>query len=172
MSKIMQNNKALILLVAILLLTNIGVLVYFLSFKKPAKSAQQKERKSVVEYMQSEIGFNDQQAVQFKQLHENNLDSLRILREGVQKAKNAFFNLLRQPNVEDSTIRAAAKTIGDKQEAFDLNNFRHFRRVRSLCADSLQKLKFDSMVTRMVNRPFGRRGGPSRSDSGKSSEKH
>jgi len=172
MSKIMQNNKGLILLVAILLLTNIGVLVYFLSYKKPAKPATQKERKSVVEYVRGEIGFNEQQTAQFKQLHELHMDSLRILGEDIRKSKTAFFNLLQQKGVPDSTIRAAADRIGEKQEEFELNNFRHFQKVRELCADPQQEAKLDSMVTRMINRPFGRRGGPPRSDSGKSSEKN
>lgn len=172
MSKIMQNNKTLILLVAILLLTNIGVLVYFLSSRKPARIGQPKERKSVVEYVQSEIGFNEQQAAQFKQLHDKYIDSLKLLREDVQKAKNAFFSLLHQPGVSDSLIHASAARIGDKQEEFEMNNFRHFQKVRAICTDFQQQSKFDSMVTRMVNRPFGRRGGSSRSDSGKSSDKH
>jgi len=172
MSKIMQNNKTLILLVAILLLTNIGVLVYFLNFKRPERSGQPKERKSVVEYMQGEIGFNEQQTAQFKQLHDSYMDSLKIYREYVQKSKNVFFNLLQQSDVSDTTIHAAAEHIGEKQEEFEMNNFRHFQKVRAICADDQQRSKFDSMVTRMVNRPFGRRGGPPRPDSGKSSDKH
>lgn len=172
MSKITQNNKGLILLVAILLLTNIGVLVYFLSYKKPAKQAQSKERKSVVEYVQGELGFNDQQAAQFKQLHDLHMDSLKILGDEIRKSKTVFFNLLQQKGVPDSTIHAAADRIGEKQEEFELNNFRHFQKVRELCTDPQQEAKLDSMVTRMINRPFGRRGGPPRSDSGKSSDKH
>ncbi len=172
MSKIMQNNKGLILLVAILLLTNIGVLVYFLSYKKPAKPAQQGERKSVIEYVQKEIGFSDEQAAQYKQLRERHMDSLKIIGEEIRKSKTAFFNLLQQKGTSDSTIRAAADKIGEKQEEFELNNFRHFQKVRELCTDPQQEAKLDSMVMRMINRPFGRRGGPPRSDSGKSSDKH
>jgi periplasmic protein CpxP/Spy len=171
MSTITRNNKALILLVAILLLTNIGVLVYFLNFKKPARSGQPKERKSVIEYVQNQIGFSEQQTAQFKQLHESHVDSLKLLGEEIRKAKTAFFNLLQQPNTPDSSVRAAAERVGKMQEAFEMNNFRHFEKVRALCADPQQQSKFDSMVTRMVNRPFGKRG-PPRSDSGKSSDKH
>jgi periplasmic protein CpxP/Spy len=172
MSKITQNNRALILLVAILLLTNIGVLIYFLNFNKPHKPEPPRERKSPVEYVKDEIGFNEQQAAQFKILHESHMDSLKVLGEDLRKSKTAFFNLLQQQGVADSTVSAAAERIGEMQEEFELNNFRHFQRVRALCSDSQQQIKFDSMVTRMINRPFGRRGGPPRSDSGKSSEKH
>jgi periplasmic protein CpxP/Spy len=172
MSKIMQNNKALILLVGILLLTNVGVLIYFLSFNKPHKPEPPRERKSVVDYVKDQIGFNDQQAAQFKQLHESHMDSLKILGEEIRNSKTAFFNLLQQEGVSDSTLRAAANRIGKNQEEFELNNFHHFQRIRALCADPQQEAKLDSMVMRMINRPFGRRGGPPHSDSGKSSDKH
>jgi len=172
MSRITQNNRALILLVAILLLTNIGVLIYFLSSSKPSRPEPPKERKSPVDYVKEEIGFNETQAAEFKKLHESHMDSLKILGEEVRKSKTAFFNLLQQQNVGDSSVRVAADKIGRAQEEFELNNFRHFQRVRALCSDSQQQIKFDSMVSRMINRPFGRRGGPPRSDTGKSSEKH
>ena len=172
MSRITQNNRALILLVAILLLTNIGVLIYFLNSNKPNKSEPPRERKSPVDYVKEEIGFNETQAAEFKKLHEAHMDSLKVLGEEIRKSKTAFFNLLQQQGVADSTIGAAAERVGEMQEAFELNNFRHFQRVRAICSDSQQQIKFDSMVTRMINRPFGRRGGPPRSDSGKSSEKH
>ena len=171
MSKLMQNSKGLILLVAILLLTNIAVLVYFLSYKKPGKPGQPRERKSIVEFVQKEIGFTDQQSAQFKVLHDSHIDSLKLLGEDIRKTKTAFYNLLQQPDISDSTILSVADLLGEKQEAVEMNNYRHFQKVRALCSDPQQQLKFDSMVTRMINRPFGRRGGPPRSDTGKSSEK-
>jgi len=158
MSGIFRNTKTLLLLIAILLVSNISLLLYFLVFNKHEKIENRgRPREAIVDFMKKEIGFNEEQSNQFKKLHEAHVDSMKLLSENVRKAKLEYFGLLRQEKITDSAIRAAAARLSMDQAAFESHNFYHFREVRSLCNDS-QKVKLDTMVNRMINRPQWRRG--------------
>lgn len=166
MNRQANNNRLLILLVVILLVSNIGVLLYFLSWNKPGRDNQARGgRGSVVDYVQKKIGFTDEQTTRYRDLYEQHHDSLRLLGEENRKARRTLFHYLQAPETPDSVIESAAGKIGASQTAIELNNFRHFRRVRALCTQD-QLPRFDSMVFRIVNRQQGPRGG-SRRDSGR-----
>ena len=162
-----RNNKALIFLVIILLLSNIGLLLYFLLWKKPAHKASgpAKGEFSIVDYMKKEIGFDDEQTKQFQQLHELNRDSTKAIGDSIRSSKNALYKLMQQPApANDSEVNAAVRTVSIYQQRMELNMFRHFQRVRSIC-NTEQQVKLDSMVVRMNNRmPGGRRGGSTRTE--------
>lgn len=162
MKQLIRNNKAMIFLVVVLLITNIALVLYFLVFKKPTGfQGNRPGNFSLVDHMKKEVGFNEQQSEQFKLLLEQNRDSMKVLSEGVKIAKTSLYKLLQQPNSPDSLITAAGKTLGEQQQAMELQMFRHLQRVRALC-NTEQLAKFDTMVTKMSNRsPWGRRnGGP------------
>ena len=165
-----RNNKALIFLVVILLLSNIGLLLYFLLWKKPdhKPGGPPKGEFSIVDYMKKEIGFNDEQTKQFQQLHESNRDSLKIIGDSIRSSKNALYKLMQQSSTaNDSEVSAAIRTLSSYQQRMELTMFRHFQRVRSICNPE-QQVKLDSMVVRMNNRmPGGRRGGPPRTEGDK-----
>lgn len=167
MKQLIRNNKALIFLVVVLLLTNIALLLYFLVFKKTTGFQPGRQGNfSVVEHMKKEVGFDDQQSVQFKQMLEQNRDSMKLFSEKVRTAKTALYKLLQQPNTPDSVIAAAGKHLGEQQKAMEMQMFRHFQRVRLLCTPD-QLPKFDTMVTKMSNRaPWSRRNGNPRPEDG------
>jgi hypothetical protein len=107
-----KNNKALIFLVVILLLSNIGLLLYFFVWKKPDHKAGGPSRGefSIVDYMKKEIGFNDEQTKQFQQLHEMNRDSLKIFGDSIRAAKNNLYKLLQAPEApDDSNLSACSR---------------------------------------------------------------
>jgi Spy/CpxP family protein refolding chaperone len=165
-----RNNKALIFLVVILLLSNIGLLLYFLLWNKPTHKASgpPKGEFSIVDYMKKEIGFNDEQTKQFQQLHELNRDSLKTIGDSIRSSKNALYKLMQESaSANDSAVSAAIRTLSSYQQRMEMNMFRHFQRVRNICSPE-QQVKLDSMVVRMNNRPSGyRRGGPPRSEGDK-----
>jgi Spy/CpxP family protein refolding chaperone len=162
-----RNNKALIFLVVILLLSNIGLLLYFLLWKKPSHkpSGPPKGEFSIVDFMKKEIGFNDEQTKQFQQLHELNRDSLKTIGDSIRSSKNVLYKLMQQSShASDSAVNAAIRTLSIYQQRMEVNMFRHFERVRAICNPE-QQVKLDSMVVRMNNRvPGGRRGGSPRTE--------
>ena len=67
------RNRNLLIIIGVLLLTNIAVLVYFLGAKKPARTdteINERDRSSVAEMLQKEVGFNEEQTAQYKLLKE------------------------------------------------------------------------------------------------------
>lgn len=161
-----KNNKALIFLVVVLLLSNVGLLLYFLVGKKPGNRqwGGQKGDFSIVDFMKKEVGFNEEQTKQFKELHDKNRDSLKVLGDNIRTAKNELYKLLQQANAPDSIVYGRAEHLAQNQKSMELAMFRHFQKVRAIC-DSQQQVKLDSLVSRMNNRsPWYRRGGSSRSD--------
>lgn len=157
-----KNNKGLIFLVVILLLSNVGLLLYFLMLKKPEHKPGGPGRGdfSIVDYMKKEVGFNEDQTKQFQQLHELNRDSLKLIGDSIRASKNKLYTFLQQAPPNDSSVQAAAATLSHYQQKMELNMFRHFQRVRAICTPE-QQVKLDTLVNRMNNRPaFYRRGGP------------
>lgn len=168
-----RNNKALIFLVIVLLLSNIGLLFYFMMIRQPGKRPQGPPSKgdfSVVEYMKKEVGFNDEQTKSFEQLHNQNRDSLKTIGDSIRSAKNNLYKLLQQPQKpSDSAVNAALGAVSRQQAKLELTMFQHFQKVRALCTPE-QQVKLDTMVSRMNNRfPWFRRGGGPRKpdDNGK-----
>jgi len=160
-----KNNKVLGWLVIILLLFNVGLLIYFLSGRHGSGAKTRKG--SIVEYVKKSLSFSEEQTTQYEKLYDIHRDSLRILGDSLRDAKHRFFRLLQQQTIPDSITDAAANAVAARQLAIELNNFRHFQKVRALCKTE-QQAKFDSLMIRMVNKQtaFYR---SSRSDSGKTS---
>lgn len=159
-----SRNKNLVFIIAVLLLTNIAVLAYFLVFKKsePHNEHQGDRRNGMmVEMLEKEVGFDSKQMTQYKQLKDLQKITVRPLFDEMRKAKDNLFRYLPDPNVNDSAISSAADVIGQKQKTLDLQTFSHFKQVRNLCSSPEQQIKFDSAVNRMfrkMGRPANKNG--------------
>lgn len=159
-----RNNKTLVFLIVILLISNIGLLLYFFVLKpSPKKPGGPRNDFSVVDYMKKEVGFNDDQSKQFEVLHNQNKESLKVISDSIRGKKNALYKILQEGgNPTDSVVNEMTASIGAYQQRLELTMFRHFEKVRSLCTPD-QRTKFDTMVNRMNNRsPWFRRGGGGR----------
>lgn len=150
-----SRNRNLIFIIAVLLLTNIGVLAYFLWFKEPAKDHPGNEgqkRTGMVEILETEVGFNKDQLDQYKQLKEQQRAASKPMYDDMRKAKDNLFRLMGDSTASDSLIKQAAEAIGQRQRELDLQTFAHFKRVRALCTSNEQAVKYDSAVLRMFRR--------------------
>lgn len=151
-----SRNRNLIFIIAVLLLTNIGVLAYFLWFKEPNKdhpvNGEGQRRTGMVEILESEVGFNKDQIEQYKQLKEQQRAASKPMYDDMRKAKDNLFRLMGDSTASDTSIQRAAEVIGQRQRELDLQTFAHFKRVRALCTSSEQAVKYDSAVLRMFRR--------------------
>lgn len=149
-----MNNKALLIIIGVLLVSNLALLAKYMVGGKEQKTTRKTER-SATDYMVRELQLNESQAEQFKTLWETvkeknrpYFDSLRTTRE------NLYRHLKNEPQPEE-TIRSIADTIARYEAQLTLNNYRHFRKVRAIC-DSTQQIKLDTLIQRMGKRA-GRR---------------
>jgi hypothetical protein len=153
-----SSNRPLIFIIAVLLLTNIAVLSYFLWFKKqPGHGDEIKpDRKPGMETpLQKEVGFSEDQLVQYRQMRDEQMKAIKPMFEDVRKAKDSLFSLIGNSNMSDSAIGLIAEEIAQKQKVMDLRMFNHFKRIRGLCKPD-QLAKYDSVVQRMMKKMGGR----------------
>lgn len=149
------RNRNLLIIIAVLLLTNVAVLVYFLGQKKPEKAAMPdsvKDNKNfVAEMLQKEVGFSDEQTAKYKELKGKQREKIRPMYDDMRKAKDSLFRLLSYPDTSDSVMTKMADMIAQKQKAIDLETLNHFKRVRTLCTQD-QLAKYDTMVLQMFRK--------------------
>jgi len=147
-----SNNKALIFLVIILLLTNIAVLAYFLWPKQPDKLANpEKNKYKLLEPLKNEVGFSDSQIADYKKIKDSRTGRIRSKVEDLRKVRDNFYRLLSVENAGDSLLNIYSDSIAYRQKLLDLETYTHFKLLRKLCTPE-QEAKYDSMVQRIVHR--------------------
>lgn len=148
------KNKILIIIIVVLLISNIALLGFMFFGKKSDRKLQDRGR-SFSDYFEKQLGFTPEQSAQFEQLTTQHFENLRPFLKDVRKAKDSMFSLMRLPQVPDSVLQNAAESLAQKEKAQELLSYRHFLRVRELCTEE-QKPKFDTLISRMINRSYGR----------------
>jgi len=154
------KNKVLLIIVGVLLLTNLGMLLFFVNMKPPANrfGRDGKGRQGMMEILEKKAGFSKQQLSAYQQLRDQHWVKMKPLLADMRNAKDSFYRLLYVPDVPDSVLKNAAMIIGQKQQAIDLQTFHHFQQVRNLC-DPAQRPGFDTLVHQVIYRmsaPFRR----------------
>ena len=146
-----SKNKSLIFIIAVLLLTNIAVLGYFLWYKKPAGGHDEhKKRPPGIEYpLQNEVGFSEAQLVQYRQMRDEQMNAIKPMFDDMRKSKDSLFRMISIEN--DSSVSLLAEAISQKQKAIDLRMYNHFKRIRGLCTPE-QLPKYDSLIQRMMSK--------------------
>ena len=144
--------RNLLIIIGALLLTNVGVLVYFLNQKRdsPAEPPE-RARTTVTEMLQDEVGFNEEQTAKYKELKDKQREKIKPMYDSMRKAKDSLFRLLSYVDTPDSLLTNAADVIAQRQKELDIETFNHFRRVRALCTPD-QLPQYDSLVLRLVRK--------------------
>ena len=150
MRNVLTNHKVLLVVVAVLLAINVGLLWYGFGDKRSGRGRSSRNF-SVEQYMRKQIGFDDMQAEQFKLHLEKNRDSLKVYGDRVRDAKVALYKLLQGAPVADSVVERAAARLAEEQKAMEILMYRHFEAVRLMCKPD-QLGRYDSMLTRMSSR--------------------
>jgi periplasmic protein CpxP/Spy len=155
------RQRWLLVLVAILLLTNIATLsIYW--FKKPGREGGPgrdpgSREKRMGQFMVDQMKFDANQEATYWKLRDSIIVIQKPVMDSLRNAKKRFFDLLNEQDASDSLLTARSNEIADMQKRLDLVTFRHFQKVRAICRpDQLQK--FDTVIKEIVNRmtPFRR----------------
>jgi Spy/CpxP family protein refolding chaperone len=148
-----------------LLLTNIGVLVYFLTASKDSDKSQNqhRDRGGLTDMLRDDVGFNDEQVNRYKELKDEQWNTIRPMFDDMRKAKDSLFRMISSDNTSDSSVNAVGDAIAKKQKEMDLRMYSHFKRIRSLCTPA-QLPKYDSVIQRMMRKMGKPRRDPDRKD--------
>ncbi len=149
------RQKWLLLLVAILLVTNIITLSIYWSMKpaeRPRNNNESGDRqKRMGQFMVNELKLDKDQETVYWKLRDTMVSRQRPLMDSIRKSKKRFFDLLKEPATQDSALQSRADEIAVLQKQLDLVTFQHFQQVRALCKPE-QVLKFDTVIKEIVNR--------------------
>ncbi|MET0636289.1 MAG: hypothetical protein ABWZ25_09705 [Chitinophagaceae bacterium] len=141
------SNKVLLLIIAVLLLTNIAVLVYFLNYSKEEEVVS----KGATELLKEQVGFSDKQLEEYKKIRDQQREVIRPMYENMRMSKDTLFKLLGDSLVSEERLNEITDHIGQKQKSLDLLTFRHFSELRKICRPE-QRTAYDSMVVQLFRK--------------------
>jgi len=148
----MSRNRIYVLLIALLLISNLALVGFFVLNKPEKKPDIHRGPSSFMrESLKKDVGFNDQQMAAFDSAIQMHRAQMRPIFEDLTKTKENYYQLLSQANTPDSALNTAASAIGEKQKLIDMKIFSHFRNLRELCTPE-QRPAFDSLVQKVVHR--------------------
>ena len=154
------KTKSLITIIIFLLITNIGMLIFFVLLSKPAEKRQRNhETNGMYKSLQNDVGFSKVQLDQYQALREGQMKNVRPMFNEVRETKKAFYELISSDNVPDSLFSADADSIAQKQKELDTQMFLYFKKIRKICTPE-QIGKFDSVMKKVIVRMVGRPGEP------------
>jgi protein CpxP len=157
-----NRNKWWAIAFILLVVMNIATLTTFWLLKQRQDGPGIRPQSGVADFLTNELGFDSLQKQKLIQLRDAHQLEVRELRKGNREVKEAFFELLKQPDISDSVVQASAKKSFQFDVQSELLTFRHFQEIRKLCTDT-QKKKFDEIiqeVLRMMAPPPPGRGRP------------
>ncbi|MFM2338863.1 MAG: hypothetical protein RL115_2056 [Bacteroidota bacterium] len=144
-----NTNKYLKIAVALLLITNIALVVFTLWGK--AEKTKRYSRPDITEMLAKELGFSEDQKATHRKMSEEHKKVIKPLMEAILAAKINYYTSIKETNVSDSVINEWGDKIAALQINLDKALFTHFKKVRSFLQPA-QQLKYDSLVIKMMNR--------------------
>jgi periplasmic protein CpxP/Spy len=148
----LSRNKVLLTIIAILLITNIVMLVLFLKMKP---HTHEPKKLGFTEKLKNQVGFSAQQMAVFEPKKKIFWTRVRERSVDIKKTKEDFYKFMYDPSVPDSVLEAKADVIGKQQKELDLFVIRHFKEIRTLCTPD-QLPKFDSLLPPLIERMTAR----------------
>lgn len=145
----MKSNKLLMLVVALLLVSNV-VLVYFLVFGEHKKQPK-KDRPDPATIMIREVGMNQEQAATHKRLKDEHFKLVRPYYDSLRAAKAAYFGLIKDTTASAGTLASYRGQIAYWQTFIDSLTFAHFRKMRGILSAD-QQPKYDDFVQKLMQR--------------------
>ncbi|MEO8404673.1 MAG: hypothetical protein ABI480_08765 [Chitinophagaceae bacterium] len=151
-----KNNKVLVFVIAVLLLSNIAMLYFYLTDcgdkkKKPDNGGM---RAYMIKTLKDSVGFNDQQIATYQQISDKHKAAMKPLFEEITNAKDSLYKLLLVDKPSDSLINHYLLMIGERQRNIDQRIFNHFSSLKEICTDD-QRPKYDSLIQHVIKGMIG-----------------
>jgi hypothetical protein len=161
----LNKNRFLNIVIIILLIANLTTFGIFWARQTLTKNDELRElprdnnNRRAVDFLSNELKFTDDQRNQFEQLKTEHRNSQEPVRRKIEKAKFDFFGLVKNDIVTSANINEAWGKVAVLEKEMDINTLNHFQLVRKIC-DSVQKIKFDSIIQKAIIQMRPRQQGP------------
>jgi Spy/CpxP family protein refolding chaperone len=142
-----SKNRLLVGLVILLLIANAATIAMFWIGRAKRPPAPRGE---VKDFLVKELNLDSNQQIKFEQLRNEHRHAVDSLREKVKQAKDAMFELVKDPAATDSIKHTAAEAVGIITEEIDLYTVEHFQKLRAICNPEQQK-RFDELLHQVTS---------------------
>ena len=150
-----RKNKLLVSIIIFLFITNFAMLIFFIVLDRSSQeNSHNRYQKGMSAMLKKKVGFTEQQLDTYQSLRKEQFDTIHTLFDELRKAKMDFYNLIYTSQVADSTVYKAADLIAEKQKELDLQMFKRFKMIRSICTPD-QLPKFDTTIKKILIRMTG-----------------
>ena len=109
------------------------------------------------EFIIHELNLDAKQQETYLALMKAHREDMRDADHELMKAKDAFFDLLKEDNPDSNKITTAVELIGKAEEHNNLITLQHFQKLKAICNDD-QKKKLETVLKgilgRMRNHPL------------------
>jgi Spy/CpxP family protein refolding chaperone len=147
-----STNKILTFAVILLLLVNVALVIFMLNSKDKHDEKRPNQNGDTFQTtLIKELNMSDQQKQQYQDLRQAHFKNIRPLIDSVRLAKAAFFSLMKDSMVDESTKNTYATRITTIQGDIDKATFAYLVTVRRLF-DAGQQIKFDDVLQRTMQR--------------------
>lgn len=158
MTQSRSNNKVLVFIIFLLLLTNIAVLGYFLFWGKKPPHAKMDNKDGFAFVLRKEVGFSDEQVAKFNELKKTHWTTAKSKMDEIISLKNALFDLTKTQDTVNDQVLKLADSIAVLQKQVEINSFRHVVQTRKICTPD-QQAAYDSLMRKVINRGKMRKPG-------------
>lgn len=139
------KSKLYLLIIGMLLISNMALLFFYTEKKEEHKKDKRGDRGAMIkEFLQTAIGFNEQQLQQFDTLNIRHREKMKAAFDAVRINRMQHFKYLGANGFADSAIAAVINTSAEKQKVMELQMLQHFAAIRQICTLQ-QQIKFDSL---------------------------
>ncbi len=147
-----NRNRRWTLAFLLLLTLNIAALSFtaFWLIKNRNAGRPHEPKGGVTGFLVKELGFDAIQQEKLQELITDHRKQVMDIRKHNRAAKDAFFALLKEPEVGDSLLEQSARKATAFDQQLDMITFRHFQQVRKLCT-AAQKEKFDAIIQEVLS---------------------
>jgi Spy/CpxP family protein refolding chaperone len=150
----LTNNRLLSVVILVLLTANIATLGYLWLHRPgagkmppgpPASGGQ------VFEFVTKELQLDTAQQKTYAALRDEHQAGQRPLQDSIRKAKDEFFELLKQPALSDAELQQQSSKVAAAEQQLELFTFKHFQKLRTICT-APQQQKFDAIIQDVLRR--------------------
>ena len=140
-----SKSKLFLLIIGILLVTNIGMLIFFTVYKEQPKNRGRGWDAMLKEFLQKDIGFSAPQLQQYDTLSKKQKEDFKASLNALKNNKEQEFKDLGSKGFSDSAIDNAILQSAENQKSMEFKMLTNMVAIRKLCtADQLPK--FDSLI--------------------------
>lgn len=147
-----RSNKIFIIVIALLLIANIGTLTILLTRDK--KNDYDDRRNSMRNYLKNEIGFSDTQLIAFDTVKSNHRAEVKPMFDEMRSRKQLNLRNIGAQNFSDSSIIKAADYAATQQQKLEMKMLAQLKVIRSLCTPQ-QRAIFDTGFYKIMTRSNG-----------------